>query len=386
MTAHSSLSRLTVPLLAFFAGVAFPGTARAQLPPRASKTLPEMVKGLGVKGRDNAISFKFAIPGSPSVNVFAFGDTSLDAPNADGQTWVVNTMHVTYDTNMNDGLFYNVFGFDYPAYNERARQWIPLKTPEDIPQGGPTLTGLWPHSQLYDAANGKQYVVFTKVTENGTPDWVFNGIGMASVSYSSSTGLTAQRIDHRPGTSDRWLLFPSSQIGDDPMTVTDGGWVYMYFVDGKTGHARVGFSSTALGAVTVPDFLQPSTWWFYQGGDTWGPNCATTPASVRVTEAEIGSIDYNGYLGAWVYTHCRWATNDIVMRTASSPAGPWSAPVKVASGETGANGMPSYMCRAHKAYEEQNGRIMYVSYSKPMHNLVQKIGIKKICFDHSTCP
>src|SRR5262245_39684534 len=90
-----SLTRFALRVFLFQLGLAFPAGAVPPVPPVPTITLlPDMPKGGGVTARDDGLSVKIG-----TNCCFLFGDTVLTRPNSVGDTWVVNTMYHTTDTN-----------------------------------------------------------------------------------------------------------------------------------------------------------------------------------------------------------------------------------------------------------------------------------------------
>ncbi|GAA3152669.1 hypothetical protein GCM10020255_032270 [Rhodococcus baikonurensis] len=100
--------------------------------------------------------------------------------------------------------------------------------------------------------------------------------------------------------------------------VKDGGFVYNYGTPaGRSGEVR-------LSRVPEDSILQLSAYEYWNGN---GWIRADPAAAVPVMDGRIGevSVQYNEFLGKFVAMYAD-AFSSIVMRTAPSPVGPWTAP------------------------------------------------------------
>lgn len=80
---------------------------------------------------------------------------------------------------------------------------------------------------------------------------------------------------------------------------------------------------------------------------------------------DILSVSWDDYLDAYVAIYSApFSDNDIVLRTAASPEGPWSGDIRVLSAEPSADGNTSFDAQAHAEYAADGGRIIYVTYSR----------------------
>ena len=285
----------------------------------------------------------------------AFGDT-FSGPNMTGN-WRSNVLLLSNDTQLYNGLTLERTG--------PANQFIPAAR-NQVFFIGSEVTNI-PSAAIY--ANGENYVNYFSVKSWDTP-------GRWTTNYSA--------ISMYDEATDKWVLQPSTvrsagwfrsstryRAGDQNFQqaayvlqpeskVEPGGTRYVYAFGtpaGRTGSAFL--SRVPEGAMT--DLGQYEYW----DGDTWvrdnpavaapiigdSPNSAGLFGFVRdlannpkffggwfagLVGAKTGgnvsemSVQYNEYLDKYVVMYGN-GQNNVILRTAETPEGPWSAPVTVAT-------------------------------------------------------
>ena len=285
----------------------------------------------------------------------AFGDT-FSGPNMTGN-WRSNVLLLSNDTQLYNGLTLERTG--------PANQFIPAAR-NQVFFIGSEVTNI-PSAAIY--ANGENYVNYFSVKSWDTP-------GRWTTNYSA--------ISMYDEATDKWVLQPSTvrsagwfrsstryRAGDQNFQqaayvlqpeskVEPGGTRYVYAFGtpaGRTGSAFL--SRVPEGAMT--DLAQYEYW----DGDTWvrdnpavaapiigdSPNSAGLFGFVRdvannpkffggwfagLVGAKTGgnvsemSVQYNEYLDKYVVMYGN-GQNNVILRTAETPEGPWSAPVTVAT-------------------------------------------------------
>ena len=284
----------------------------------------------------------------------AFGDT-FSAPNMTGD-WRSNVLLLSEDTNLTDGLSLINTG---PAY-----QFIPAAR-NQVFFIGSEVTNI-PTSALY--ANDNNYVSYMSVKSWDSP-------GRWTTNYSA--------ISQYDPANDKWVLqkstirsagwFRASKMynaGDqnfqqmayvlEPESkVAPGGTRYVYAFGTPAGRQGSAFlSRVPEGAVTnlsQYEYWDGSNWVNRQAkaapviGDStrstgifgWAKDIANNPRFfggwfAGFTGAKTGgnvsemSVQYNEYLDKYVVLYGNGA-NNVILRTADSPEGPWSDPVTLAT-------------------------------------------------------
>ena len=288
----------------------------------------------------------------------AFGDT-FSGPNMSGN-WRSNVLLLSSDTQLYNGLSLINTG---PAY-----QFIPAARNQVFFIGSETTN--IPTSAIY--ANANNYVSYMSVKSWDTP-------GRWTTNYSA--------VSMYDPATDKWVLQPSTvrsagwfrsstpyRAGDQNFQqmayvlepdskVSPGGTQYLYAFGTPAGRAGSAFlSRVPQGSVT---YLSKYEYW---DGSTWvtdkpavaapvlgdSPNSAGLFGFVRdiannpnffggwfagLVGAKTGgnvsemSVQYNQYLDKYVALYGNGA-NNVILRTADTPEGPWSDPVTIATSLT----------------------------------------------------
>ncbi len=304
-----------------------------------------------VYGTDLGIMWFNGINGKTQL---AFGDT-FSGPNMSGD-WRSNVLLLSNDTNLTDGLSLINTG---PAY-----QFIPAAK-DQVFFIGSEVTNI-PTSAVY--ANNNNYVSYMSVKSWDTP-------GRWTTNYSA--------ISQYDPKTDKWVLqkqtirpagyFRSStnyQAGDQnfqqmayvvqPVSkVAPGQTQYVYAFGTPAGRAGSAYLSrvpeNAVTDLKQYQYWDGSSWVTNQAkaapiiGDSthstglfgWATDLANDPnflggSLAGFTGAKTGgnvsemSVQYNDYLGKYVVLYGNGA-NNVILRTADDPTGPWSDPITIAT-------------------------------------------------------
>ncbi|NMO92994.1 DUF4185 domain-containing protein [Actinomycetospora sp. TBRC 11914] len=196
----------------------------------------------------------------------------------------------------------------------------------------------WTVIPTYGIAVGRRmYLHYMSVRSFATPPgrWPLNDAGVA---YSDDGGQTWHRPPEalwpgdtrfgqvayvRPGgADDPFAPHPDAVPGlfrdVSPLPGAPDPWVYVYGIPG----GRYGDVSLAR----VPaDRLLDRTAYRYWTGHGWSPTEGDSVPVLRGPAGEL-SVRWNSYYRTWLMTTLVDPTGQIVLRTAPSPTGPWSAP------------------------------------------------------------
>lgn len=242
-----------------------------------------------------------------------FGDsygTRNPAGGGGGGDWRCNTLAVTTDHDLSDGLHLDRFVVDTPGH---AKQLIPRNiAPVDaevtvIPTGACSV-------------GSRQYCAFMSVH-----DW-----GAAGTWHTSFAGL-AYSDDH----GENWTPGPIWWNTPDWMQpfqmctlVHEDGYVYLF---GSRNGRRGPMYLARVPDDKVLDLSQHEQW----HGDTvgWTKDPDTAEPIVR-DEVSESSVQFHAPSGYWVMTYLQDDRNPqlLVMRTSKSLTGPWSEPTVLLSG------------------------------------------------------
>lgn len=303
---------------------------------------------------DNGIADDPSTPINEHQVLIAFGDT-FGGPNMTG-TWRLNTLFRSSDTDLSNGMSIpngqwlngNMFG-GAPLWGETYARQIIL--PERLPAGLPTGVTLIPTAGISVPTPGTkygatQYLSFMSVKQWGAAgQWTTN---YSAIAYSEDNG-------------ENWYIAPKSvrtnfggnaKFQQAALVRPGDGYVYSY----GTPNGRQG--SAYVSRVLEKDILDASKYEFYSKGSKggifgigaypagWYKNdpskaspvfgqekgaCGIAKPGNQVSEM---SVQYNQTLNKYVVLHAD-QFNNIILRTADSPEGTWSAPTVLMTQQNG---------------------------------------------------
>jgi hypothetical protein len=319
--------------------------------PGAGWTQTNNTKWANVYGTDLGIMW---FNGENGLTQLAFGDTFSGA-NMNGD-WRSNVLLLSSDTNLTDGLSLINTG---PAY-----QFIPAAR-NQVFFIGSEVTNI-PTSALY--ANANNYVNYMSVKSWDTPGrWTTNYSAVSQYDPASDKWVLQKSTIRAAGwfraqkaydAGDQnfqqmaYVLQPESQVAP-------GGTRYVYAFGTPSGRAGSAYLSrvpeSAVTDLKQYEYWDGSKWVRNQAkaapviGDStrskgiFGPiiDLANNPKFfggylAGFTGAKTGgnvsemSVQYNDYLGKYVALYGNGA-NNVILRTADDPTGPWSDPVTIAT-------------------------------------------------------
>jgi hypothetical protein len=103
--------------------------------------------------------------------------------------------------------------------------------------------------------------------------------------------------------------------------------------------------------------------WRFWDGAAWSDR--TDAAAPVFQGASIADVHYNAFLGRWIAVYSAPLSDDVVMRTAPELTGPWSNPIHLFTADRKGDTGFTYDALAHPDLAEENGRIEYVTFSRP---------------------
>jgi hypothetical protein len=245
----------------------------------------------------------------------AFGDTfgpgwagtNSGFANPTKIDWRSNTLARSTDRNPADGMSFNNFVTDSPGH---AKELLP-----SLKRDGVEMTTIPTGGVNVDGRNFLAYMSVRKFTTPGR--WITNHSGVA---YSDDDGQTWQDVPgtHRPNTAaldEKFQMIAYARRD---------GFVYAF----GTPNGRFGAAHVAR----VPErrLLDNSAYEYWTGSD-WQRGAATIATPIVPGPVGEVSVRYDEALRSWQMMTMDESRGAIVVRLAPQPAGPWSAPITVAT-------------------------------------------------------
>ncbi len=284
----------------------------------------------------------------------AFGDT-FSQPNMTGE-WRSNVLLLSEDTNLSDGLSLLNTG---PAY-----QFIPAARNQVFIIGS-EVTNI-PTSAVY--ANGDNYVNYMSVKSWDSPGrWTTNYSAISQYDPATDKWVLQSKTIRPAAFFRTWAPYQAGDQNFQQMAyvlqpeskVAPGETRYVYAFGTPAGRAGSAFLSRvpadSLTAMRKYEYWNGSRWVGNAArateviGDStsspgifgWAVDLANNPnflggSMAGFTGAKTGgnvsemSIQYNEYLEKYVVLYGN-GLNNVILRTADSPEGPWSEPITIAT-------------------------------------------------------
>jgi hypothetical protein len=314
-----------------------------------------------ILGRDGGGSALFG-----GYSVWLYGDTFLSKPNAEDFTLISDSWSYTSDLNAQGGIT----GFTERLDSAGAPAMILTNTPVEAAfnaahnsnncQASPcgARWALWPGTMVVDPASGNALVFYSLVY--ALPgSFNFQSVGSSVATWQDFASLPQRpTIDPPVVPAHPDLLFNPNEPGFGSAAFIRGGMLYAYGCGIPSGS---GFDKGCrLGRVDPANVLNRSAWTYFTGS---GWSSQINQAQSVFSGDSILSVAWNSFLNEYVAVYSQPFSNNVLLRTAPNPEGPWSGPTVafVAMAPSSGN---VYDALAHPEYDDNGGQTIYVSYSR----------------------
>lgn len=305
------------------AAVAAPATQVAWIngPYSANNTMARF----GMSGADLGIMWDNGMSGPDNQVLIAFGDTFGNC-NVPGQEWRSNTLFRSSDRNLADGI-----SVPDPVYGDiYAGSPVNADRPNFSKQVINSL-GLSPQEATVIPTTGiavgtTQYVDFMSVAAWGSPGSWSTNFSAIAVSNDNGETWTVPRSSVRPS----WFFSVPGNFLTPNMFI----WGYQNFQQGafvrKDGYVYAFGTGAGRGGMAfvsrVKENAITDVWAYeYYSPFGWIPACPFCAIQVIWDATSEMSVAWNDYLNKFIVLYTN-ALNNVVMRTADKPEGPWSDP------------------------------------------------------------
>lgn len=296
-------------------------------------------------------------------SVWVYGDTVLRVEDEAGQTWHHNSFSMTEDLDASDGIT----GFVERLDSAGAPLHLVAPTPEEAAfnaahAGDPCAEepcgarwAPWPGEPIYDAARDRALVFYGLIyAEPG--DFAFRGVGQSVALWGGLDELPERPVVDRDAEHPT-LLFGEGEPGwGAAATVVDDD-LYSLACDGS------GFGDPCRMARVPLEAVLDRSAWRYWDGESWSTRMGS--AASLFDGAPILTLSWNQHLDRWTAVYSRPLSNDVMLRTARSLTGPWSAELRLFTASRGTSEGRTYDATLHAELSEEDGRILYLTYSRP---------------------
>jgi uncharacterized protein DUF4185 len=296
-------------------------------------------------------------------SVWSFGDTFLNTPDANGQTlhgnsWsFTSSLSVQSDTisgfsQVTDSAGAPTF-FIAPTADEAAYNTAHYGCPcQEQPCGA--RWAAWPGPPLWDAQHG-QALIFYGLVHAQPGNFNFYGVGQ-SIAIWTDWSSSPQRPVVSPSSAHPTLLFGENDPPWGTGALVEGDELYAFACETGSGTLS---PPCSLARVPTAQALDRSAWTFYDGSE-WSASMSSR--ATLFTGAPTITVELNRHLNQYTVVYAQPMSNNVVIRTAPSLVGPWSDErLLFVADKPGGN---AYDAVTHSEYEEEDGKILYVTFSR----------------------
>jgi len=314
-----------------------------------------------IVGRDGAYSALFQ-----GYSVWLYGDTFLANPNAQGRTLISDSWSYTPDLRVQGGIT----GFHERLDSANAPSMILPETSAEqtynqAHNGNPCQVqpcgarwALWPGSVAVDPASNQAFVFYMVVfAQPGA--FNFQGYGTSVAVWPNFQSPPQRPTQNPPIVADHPdLMFGQSDPSFGTSSFVSNGTLYAYGCQITNNGADEG---CRLGKVAPASAQNRAAWTFYSGNGNWSSQVGD--AVSVFTGSSIVSVSWNSFLQRYVAVYSKPFSQDVMLRTAMNPEGPWSGEAVAFTAMQPASGNV-YDAHAHSEYDANGGQTIYVTYSR----------------------
>ena len=328
-----------------------------------------------ILGRDGAYSALFQ-----GYSVWVYGDTFLANPNADGRGLISDSWSFTTDLSAPDGIS----GFQERLDSAGAPSMILAETPAEYAfnqahNGNPCQVqpcgarwALWPAAIVTDP-DSNQAFVFYGVISALPGSFNFQGMGSSVAVWQDFSQQPQRPTFNPPIVADHPdLMFTGNEPAFGSAAFINQGTLYIYGCGIPSNSSDKG---CRLAKVDPASVLNRGAWTFYGGNGKWSSQ--VSDAVSVIPDANILSISWNDYLQQYVAVYSQLFSQNVNLRTAPNPEGPWSREVTAFEAMRPVSGN-TYDAHAHSEYDLNGGQTIFVSYSRATGEFTSEMRVVEV--------
>jgi Domain of unknown function (DUF4185) len=214
---------------------------------------------------------------------------------------------------------------------------------------------LWPGAMVAELDHHRALLFYSVVSARHGE---FHSIGSSVAIWENFADRPSRPAVDPPVVPDHpELLFKQEERPFGAAALMKDGMLYAYGCEAP-GIAK----PCKLGRVSPAEVMDRRAWSFYAGNGNWTP--PLSDAAVVFDGQDIMNVSYNDFLQEYVAIYSRVLSQDVMIRTAPSPEGPWSSEVNAFTVFPSKDGGNVYDALAHPEYNIDGGRIMFVTYTR----------------------
>jgi len=212
---------------------------------------------------------------------------------------------------------------------------------------------LWPGGAIAAPGGNEAWVFYQRLLVHpGDLNYQPLDVGLARL----TTGSTIATRDPAP-------LFTAPTPAYSLAALADGGFVYLYAVTPVAGQLD---STCTVVRAPLARADDPAAWAAWDGG-AWNADLTRAATVLHGPPGDL-SVSFNAHLGGYLAVYSGIFSNDVWMRTASRPEGPWSDARQLFTAMAPTSGN-DYAGKEHPELARENGDGIVVSTARPTGTL-----------------
>ena len=305
-------------------------------------------------------------------SVWLFGDTLLASPNEDGRTFLSNSWSSTYDTDAGDGIAGFVERVDAVG---APVEFFPLTAVEAALGDGhegevcedvecTAHWDIWPGTIVVDEEKDWAYIFYRKVyCESGL--FRFHHVGHSIAVWKNFPETPERPVFENVDEYPTLFFSEEGEAGFGSAAVVVDKLVYVYGCEKEEDDLT---KPCHLARVPIADILDKSAWTFFDGMGHWLPD--SRASRTIFTGNDMMAVFFDKHINRYVAVYSEPLGATAMLRTAVAPEGPWSAPLRLFSVDAPENVYGwVYDFLAHPEFSQDNGRIIYITYTKKIDKM-----------------
>jgi hypothetical protein len=168
------------------------------------------------------------------------------------------------------------------------------------------------------------------------------------------------------------LMFDQDEPAFGSAAFINNGTLYIYGCGIPSNSSDKGCRLAKVDPASVQD---RSAWTFYAGNGNWSSQVSN--AVSVIPEANILSVSWNDYLQQYVAVYSQLLSQNVNLRTAPNPEGPWSREVTAFVAMQPTSG-DVYDAHAHSEYDANGGQTIFVTYSRATGAFTSEVRLVEI--------
>ena len=239
---------------------------------------------------------------------------------------------------------------------------------------------LWPASIVVDPASN-QALIFYMVVSAQPGAFNFQSVGSSVATWQNLQTQPQRPTLNPPIVQDHPdLLFGQTEPSFGTASLVSQGMLYVYGCGTPTDGLDKG---CRLGRVDPTKVLDRSAWSFFAGTGNWSTQVGD--AVPVFTGSSIASVSWNAYLQQYVAIYSQPFSQNVRLRTAPNPEGPWSGELTAFIAMSPASGN-TYDAHAHSEYDASGGQTIMVSYSRSTGEFSSEVRLVAVQLQAPTKP